>query len=216
MDPEVVDQVRSTEDMLNHIAGADPVIKQAISDEGVRQALLDAFKDSGEPTGNKMRELYKAETGGGWPEDVPQIGPVEFRRLSPQDRKARAEVQQKRKAFKADRKVEAETLEYLDHWRSGQAESFEGTVRGTEKFPEVNRRFPRDVGKWPEQTNEMLRAQPEYHEMVRMGVPEDKALTVLKEAMYSQKRWDSVLRDDEEWTESAVQALVNRYKKTGR
>ena len=215
MDPEVVDQVRSTEDMLNHIADADPVIKQAISDEGVRQALLDAFKDSGEPTGNKMRELYKAETGGGWPEGAPRR-PGKFGGSLPPSRAARAEVEQKRKTFKADRKVEAGTLEYLDHWRSGQAESFWGTVRGTEKFPEVARRFPEDVGKWPEQTNEMLRAQPEYHEMVRMGVPEDKALTVLKEAMHSQKRWDSVLRDDEEWTESAVQALVNRYKKTGR
>ena len=180
----------SPEDMLDQAARIDPDLRQAISDTGVKQALSLMFNDTSKykkfvTEGTPERDLIELQR-----DKEPHVG------RSYMIEKGRERLAESDQAG-VDMRVSTEEL--LAHYRSGADSTYPQKVESEEWTGTSFQKFMKHFKS--KESDEILKEQPEYKEMLKAGVPEKEALDVFKDALYNQKDW----RDDERVREAVLE-----------
>ena len=189
MDNPDLANAASPEDMLTGAASKDPALKQAISDKAVQQALSIMFNDTTKykkfvTPGTPEHDLISVQRGGGGSRDWITGENL----LSSKKERVKRARKVLASADKKDADLVNTTKDLLAHYRSDSRDTY------LEKIPYdvVDRPYDRDrfmIGFKSEVSDDILKGQPEYDEILKAGVPEKQALDVFKEALLTQKHW---------------------------
>ena len=223
MDNPDLANATSPEDMLDQAARIDPSLKQAISDTGVKQALALMFSDTSKykrfvTEGTPERDLAQLQRGKRASDWQRTEGKYRGIGIDPDRKIDRIEKARERLAESDQAGVDTRTSikEILAHYRSGSENSYtERLSEGTSSFPfgaeamNISSDVFRDL--YSKESDEMLKKQPEYKEMLKAGVPEKEALDVFRDALYNQKDW----RDDERVTEAVLEDAPEHMRNVG-